>query len=793
MRFTFHLRNLWLFGLSCCIGVLAACSVNTAAAAIVGANSPMAAPVVSGRTFSGVFREATPGRNTALVLDLSESEFFSNTNAQAALGYHLVDVDVKATPGSSTPRWSGVYASGTASGTQLWILNRNDFASKAAALKAAGWDLVDLETYRQESTATHWYVGLFRPGTGTQILAFFGSWSDVQQQSAIFRQSPYGRHLSLIEHHEEGSQDVFAAVWGEAAAQTSEAMMGGWNQVADGIQQKAARGLRIVDLEATHWHIERSQMVLHERGYLGMWLRGDDDHEVVAATTRGVFLRKIAELGQRGLQPIRIEMEQGFMPPVGLAANFAREMDGRVPGYSYAVAEQGVVTAKGGFGFARPLWTNHPSGSLHMSADTRFDVASVSKSLLAAAVLRLRDQGAFGPDGIDQSFLKGPYLNGATLGNATNIGYLMEAVTIRHLLRMQSSVPFRDCSVADWYQRYVSTDIPWQAPPGTVMVYNNADSCVLRMVIERASGKPFVQYLQEQVLTPMGIAASNGISCLPTALSSEVQYFLFDNVAGNGVRAQSNSLYDRVCGAGGLHASADQIVRFLIGLRTVLPQASMNDFINQMMNGAGMLSSRLGQYYGKNGGTEWEQGSVSGGTSAVIGLAPQDTQVVIISNATLPNGDFITGTLAKAVNDLQSMPIHGYQLKSVSTGKCITVPTSSGSTLATLAPCQILATAPQRFVQSKRRWDPVGTAVQSQFRAGGLCLSSRFGEFYQCDAFFRDIEFQVSPPNRYGQVQLKRSSSNVCVIPGLDGLSVDQTYCQATSREFWTLLPLGPN
>jgi len=785
---------------ACALCTLFVSGIDVARSAITGANSPIVAPVVSGRTFSGVFREAIPGRTTQIALDLPEAEFFATTNSLASRGFHLIDLDVKPVTGSNLPRWSGVYESGAGiGGTQLWVLSKNDLQTKTNTLRAQGYDIVDLETYRQESTATHWYVGLFRRGTGTRILSLgMDSWDELNDLAVLLRQPSYNYHLANLEHHEENGIDVFAAVWSKGASGTevSEAALAGWNQLSDDIQTKAGRGLRLIDMEATNWHMNRSGVSVHERGYLGTWIRGTADFEVVAATTKTVFLRKESELRSRGLQPIRIEMEQGFMPPVGLAATFAREMDGRVTGYSYAVAETGSVTARGGFGYARPLGTNHTSGPRMMSADTRFDIASVSKSLLAAAVLRLRDQGAFGAEGIDQSFLRGPYLNGATLGNATNIGDRMDTVTIRDLLRMRSGVSFGDCSVANWYTQYVATDIPANAPPGTVNVYNNADSCVLRRVVEAASGQPFAQYLQEQVLGPMGISATNGVSCVATSPAFEVQYFLADQTSGNGVTAQSASLYDRVCGAGGLHASADQVLRFLMGLRTtsVLTQASLDEMVNQVMHGAGMLPSRLGQYYAKNGGAQWWQGSVTGGTSAVIGMAPQDTQIAILSNATLPGGDFITTTLYRGVLDMQTMPLAGFQFKSVTTGKCMTVATDpvTGAPRAALLTCAGPQTSAQLFMQRKRRGEQPGDAVLSQFQAGfgGLCLSSSRGLLYGCDQLGQAIEFRISAPNANGQVRLMRANQNVCVIPAGDTL--DQATCNNAAQEFWTMTPLAP-
>lgn len=768
---------------------------------VPGANAPMSAPVTEGRTFSGVFLAAITGRTTRVVLDQAEEDFFAQVNTYASEGFHLIDVDMKPVEGSEQPRWSGVFESGLGQDTKLLVLAKSDFEAQATALRDLNFDIVDLESYQQESTGTIKYVGLFRPGTGDQVFSLgMNSWAEVSDTSNELKQL-HNLHLTNIEHHEEGSQNKFGGVWTKypPGNTSSESEIAGWNQLADAIQTKAARGLRLLDMEATTWHMIRSGKSIHERGYLGAWAPGSDKYEVVAATTQDVFLRKVAELEAQGLRPVHIEMEEGYMPPVGLAANFAKQMDGHVAGYSYAIAEAGQVTAQGGFGYARPLWATHPYGPMPMSADTRLDMGSVSKSFTAAAMLRLRDQGKLGAMGIDQSFLKGPYLNGGTLGDATNIGTAVDTITIRHLLMMKSGITWDNCTDPDWYNKFVSQDVSASTPPGSDPAkYNGTNTCVLRKIIEHVSGKPFEQYLQEDLLDLMGISSMDGITCKPSPTWLEARYYFYDELSGNGAVSQPyDNWASRYCGAGGLLGSADQILRFLMALRTtsVLSQTSLNDFRSGLMNGAGWIPSRFGRYYGKNGGAGWYTGSVGGGLAAVIGMAPQDTQVVIMANTAKRDGDFVTTTMVNGVVDMQSMPVGMYRLQATDAGRCITANEANGSMDAakvTLAPCGGDVASSQAFIQRKRRWDPLGTTEFSQLQSAdvGLCFSAREGKLADCNAGWDNLEFHVIQTGIPEQVTLLRKGVDLCL--GHNGDDIDQQTCTGASNQIWRMTSVAP-
>ncbi len=89
-------------------------------------------------------------------------------------------------------------------------------------------------------------------------------------------------------------------------------------------------------------------------------------------------------------------------------------------------------------------------------------------------------------------------------------------IQIRHLLmnasglRYLSDEPFY---TGDWNLTYSFDDLRYLAltetevvePPGKTFVYNNYNPLLLGLILERATGKPVTEYLQEKLWTPLGM------------------------------------------------------------------------------------------------------------------------------------------------------------------------------------------------------------------------------------------------------------------------------------------------
>ena len=170
---------------------------------------------------------------------------------------------------------------------------------------------------------------------------------------------------------------------------------------------------------------------------------------------------------------------------------------------AWLYAEKGEIVSKGVLGF------RDPGDTLPITEDTIFQLASVSKTFTAAAVMLLMRQGLFSPeDEITKFFPEIPY----------------PGVTVRHLLTHTSGIPdyFDD---ADWFikiwkeeKRVPGNDEilrflretkakPYFAP-GEGLHYSNTGYNLLALLVERLSGVPYEEFLQKNIFEPAGMSST---------------------------------------------------------------------------------------------------------------------------------------------------------------------------------------------------------------------------------------------------------------------------------------------
>ena len=141
------------------------------------------------------------------------------------------------------------------------------------------------------------------------------------------------------------------------------------------------------------------------------------------------------------------------------------------------------------------------------SAATRFHVGSVAKAVLATGVLRLVTEGRIRLDDPVTRFL--PSLPVRNPWQATR------PVTVRHLLDHTSGLD--DMRLRQMFSSRVAPDMPLaqafagsdllrvRVPPGSRVSYSNMGYTVLGMIIESVTGTRYEDYLDTQLLAPLGM------------------------------------------------------------------------------------------------------------------------------------------------------------------------------------------------------------------------------------------------------------------------------------------------
>lgn len=136
---------------------------------------------------------------------------------------------------------------------------------------------------------------------------------------------------------------------------------------------------------------------------------------------------------------------------------------------------------------------------------TLYRIASMSKSFTAMAILKLRDEGKLSLTDPVSKFI--PDING---GGALTTD--AQPITILNLLTMSAGFPednpWGDRQLADTDQDLldqVKNGISFSNVPGTTFEYSNMGFALLGRIISNVSGKPYQQYITENIMKPVGM------------------------------------------------------------------------------------------------------------------------------------------------------------------------------------------------------------------------------------------------------------------------------------------------
>ena len=140
--------------------------------------------------------------------------------------------------------------------------------------------------------------------------------------------------------------------------------------------------------------------------------------------------------------------------------------------------------------------------------DTVFRIASMTKSFTAMSIMKLRDEGKLSLDDPVSKYI--PEL--ANLPYPTSDS---QVLTIRHLLTHSEGFPEdnpwgdRQLAQSDETMRaWLKSGIPFSTSPGTAFEYSNYGFALLGQIVAKASGRPYADYVRDNILKPLGMTSS---------------------------------------------------------------------------------------------------------------------------------------------------------------------------------------------------------------------------------------------------------------------------------------------
>jgi len=193
----------------------------------------------------------------------------------------------------------------------------------------------------------------------------------------------------------------------------------------------------------------------------------------------------------------RIEKIKVAFPAIEQIFKDRQEKD-HFPGVAFGLVVDGQLVHSGSFGLA------NVEAMTSVTTQTNFRIASMSKSFTAMAILKLRDEGKLNLNDPVSKYI--PEFN--------KVEYMTSdspSITVEHLLTMSAGFPednpWGDRQLADTddelINHHIGDGISFSNSPGLVYEYSNMGFATLGHIVTQVSGKPYQQYINENILKPL--------------------------------------------------------------------------------------------------------------------------------------------------------------------------------------------------------------------------------------------------------------------------------------------------
>ncbi len=173
---------------------------------------------------------------------------------------------------------------------------------------------------------------------------------------------------------------------------------------------------------------------------------------------------------------------------------------GNIPSASIALIAGDQVIWTGAYGYSN-LWARTPA-----TPSTVYLIGSTFKAMSTIALLQQMEQGKFKLDDRVND-----YLTEFKIQNEDP----QHPVTFRHLLTHTSGLPGAFGAYPVWgdtapppLEEYLSKSLKVAKPPLTSVVYSNLAYTLVAYLVQKFSGVPYKQYIQEHIFTPLEMTST---------------------------------------------------------------------------------------------------------------------------------------------------------------------------------------------------------------------------------------------------------------------------------------------
>ncbi len=223
--------------------------------------------------------------------------------------------------------------------------------------------------------------------------------------------------------------------------------------------------------------------------------------------------------------------------------------ENNIPGGLVAVASRGRIVHLKPYGMA------NVELSVPVTDSTVFEIGSISKQFVSAAVMLLVQDDRIGLDDPIHQYL-------------SNLPSEWLGVTVRHLLTHTSGIPdYEEIRTYDVYGfRLTPEEViqiahsrPMDFTPGAGWYYSNTGYFLLSMIVERIEGRPLGQVLQSRIFEPLGMTQTRMAD--PEAIIPHRASGYWVNKTGELINRRPTETSSTL-GAGGILSSAHDLVKW---------------------------------------------------------------------------------------------------------------------------------------------------------------------------------------------------------------------------------------
>ena len=266
-----------------------------------------------------------------------------------------------------------------------------------------------------------------------------------------------------------------------------------------------------------------------------------------------------------------------------------------ITGLMLGITTKDSVIFSGGFGYA-DLDTRRS-----VDQNTLFRLGSITKMFVSLSIMKLVNEGKLKlDDELKKIAPEIPFKNKWESTNPIRIVHLLEhtsAFDDVKLNRMYSLDTNENSGIDMMLVHKNSMICRWK--PGERFAYSNPNYAILGYIIEKISGKPYNQYLTENILTPLGMTSSN-FNLRSKFPDKDVKEYIVKN--GKTIPVRSVTLLSGAPGA--LWSNAEDMIKFLqLFLRNGDSLFSSNT-ITEIETAHSSLAARSGQQNGYSLGNE---------------------------------------------------------------------------------------------------------------------------------------------------------------------------------------------